>query len=407
MTASLSPLDQILREAMIAHRAGRIAAAEVGYRRVLRQRPNDSKALHFLGLLLFHEGDREGGIAHVTRCVELDPANARAWNALGGMFIATGRRSDAKEAYRRATEVAPSAAEGWYNLAICERDDADIDSAAAHLGEAIAREPEYARAYEALAMLLYQLGRIGEATALYSQWLERDPSNATARHMAAAASGENTPTRASDAYVRELFDLAAAEFDVRLEQLGYRAHRLVTAALVERIGPTRAPAPASGAPASAVLDAGCGTGLCGPLLRPYCGHLAGVDLSANMVERARARNCYDELSVAELTAFMRSRPNAFDAVIAADTLVYFGALADAFAAARETLRPSGWFIFTVEANEDADHRLEFHGRYAHRESYVRATLEATGFDIEALTHETLRQEREQDVRGFLAVARRR
>ena len=403
MTASLTSLDEVLREAMIAHRAGRIAAAEVGYRRVLRQRPEDPRALHFFGLLLFHQGDCEGGIAHVSRCVQQDPANARAWNALGGMFIATGRRSEARETYRRAAEVAPSLAEGWYNLAICERDDADIESAVTHLRAAIACEPDYARAYEALAMLLYQLGRIGDATAIYAQWLERDPSSATAQHMAAAASGENTPNRASDDYVRELFDQAAAEFDVRLEQLAYRAHRLVTAALIERVGQ----APSMQPPSAIVLDAGCGTGLCGPLLRPHCQHLAGVDLSANMVERARVRNCYDELSVAELTAFMRSRPNAFDAVIAADTFVYFGELDDVFAAARETLRPNGRLVFTVEANDDADHRLEFHGRYAHHERYVRAALAAAGFEIDALTHETLRQEREQDVRGFLAVARRR
>jgi predicted TPR repeat methyltransferase len=398
MTASRAPLDEVLREAMLAHRAGRVAAAEVGYRRVLRERPNDPRALHFLGLLLFHQGDREGGIAHVSGCVHQQPANARAWNALGSMYIATGRRSDAKEAYRRSTEVAPSLAEGWYNLAICERDDADIDGAVTHLREAITREPDYSRAYEALAMLLYQLGRSGEATAVYAEWLERDPSNATARHMAAAASGESAPNRASDEYVRELFDQAAAEFDVRLEQLRYRAHRLVTAALIERFGQTSA---------AAVLDAGCGTGLCGPVLRPHSQRLVGVDLSGHMIERARARNCYDELSVAELTAFMRSRPHAFDAVIAADTLVYFGTLEDAFAAACETLRPNGWLVFTVEANDEVDHRLEFHGRYAHHERYVRAALPAAGFEIETLTRETLRQEREQDVRGLLVVARRR
>jgi predicted TPR repeat methyltransferase len=143
------------------------------------------------------------------------------------------------------------------------------------------------------------------------------------------------------------------------------------------------------------------------LLRPHSQRLVGVDLSGHMIERARARNCYDELSVAELTAFMRSRPHAFDAVIAADTLVYFGTLEDAFAATCETLRPNGWLVFTVEANDEVDHRLEFHGRYAHHERYVRAALTAAGFEIETLTRETLRQEREQDVRGLLVVTQRR
>lgn len=48
------------------------------------------------------------------------------------------------------------------------------------------------------------------------------------------------------------------------------------------------------------IDLGCGTGLMGPLLRPHVGHLAGVDLSAGMVDKARQRGCYDELAVGEL-----------------------------------------------------------------------------------------------------------
>src|SRR6185436_5420949 len=166
--------------------------------------------------------------------------------------------------YRRATEVAPALAEGWYNLAICERDAGDLASAEAHLREAITREPDYFRAHEALAMLLYQLGRMDAAAAAYADWVKHDPANAKARHMAAATSGTEVPARAADEYVRELFDEAAAGFDANLAQLAYRAHQSVVAAVVERIGST---------PLTSVLDAGCGTGLCGPLLRPHCQHL--------------------------------------------------------------------------------------------------------------------------------------
>jgi predicted TPR repeat methyltransferase len=401
MTATPSSIDEVLREAMIAHRAGRLAAAEMGYRRVLKQRSDDAKALHFLGLLLFHEGDALGGIAHVSRSLEHEPANARAWNALGGMLIAVERRVEAARAYRRATEVAPSLAEGWYNLAICERDVGSFDDAEAHLRAAIACERDYTRAHEALAMLLYQIGRIDAAAAAYAEWARLDPASAKARHMAAATSGKNAPTRASDEYVRDLFDNAAADFEANLAHLEYRAHHSVVTALVERIGAT---------PLPAVLDAGCGTGLCGPLVRPHCRHLVGVDLSPKMLDLARARHCYDEVVAAELTAFMHAHVEAFDAVIAADTFVYFGALEEALAAAHATLRSEGWLVFTLEAlsgHSAADHELQVHGRYAHGESYVRTCLATAGFDMESVTYDTLRQEREHDVRGLCVVARRR
>ena len=97
-----------------------------------------------------------------------------------------------------------------------------------------------------------------------------------------------------------------------------------------------------------VLDAGCGTGLCGPLIAPYARRLVGVDLSARMLAQARARNVYDELFKGELTAYLRDSAGAFDVIVSADTLVYFGPLEDVVAAAADALRPGGRLIFTVE-----------------------------------------------------------
>jgi predicted TPR repeat methyltransferase len=216
--------------------------------------------------------------------------------------------------------------------------------------------------------------------------------------MAAAMSGSNVPSRASDEYVRMLFDESAESFDASLERLEYRAPAVVANALSQRAGGKTA----------TVLDAGCGTGLCGPLIRESCGHLVGVDLSSKMIQLARARNCYDELVVSELTAFFCQRPRAFDAVVCADTLMYFGALEPVFAAANESLRGAGWFIFTLEALDTPrsdDYRLEVHGRYTHGESYVRQALAAANFDIDAVTRETFRKERDQEVPGFLVIAR--
>ena len=58
-----------------------------------------------------------------------------------------------------------------------------------------------------------------------------------------------------------------------------------------------------------VLDAGCGTGLCGPLLAPYARRLVGVDLSARHARRRRSeKGVYDELVKGELTALPAGAP---------------------------------------------------------------------------------------------------
>jgi len=216
----------------------------------------------------------------------------------------------------------------------------------------------------------------------------------------AAATGENAPERANDEYVRQLFDDFATSFDENLTALKYRAPELIA----ERLGREVA---SDGS--RDILDAGCGTGWCGPLLRGFARRLVGVDLSKVMVDQARVRAVYDELVVEELTQFMRTRPNTFDVVASADTLVYFGSLDEPLEAARHCLRKGGILVFTVERLDprvsSATYRLETHGRYSHCEAYVRDAVSRAGFMTITSETQVLRRERGQDVVGLLVACR--
>ncbi len=402
----MSSLDEDLRIAMTAHNAGHLATAEMGYSRVLRKHPGEYRALYGMGLLDFHAGAKDKGIDYLLRCLQSAPTYGIAWNTLGSMYMELGRMTEARAAYLRATEVVPDFSEGWYNLGICSRREGDLEGAVKRLRKALTCPNPYPRTYDALAGMLYEQGRLQEAAQAVAEWVAREPQNPIARHIATANSGKDAPPRAPDEYVRAHFDAFANVFDHTLKELKYQAPELVVNAL-------QAAAPASsGAPAfEVILDAGCGTGLCGPLVRGLCRSLVGVDLSPNMLAYAKQRSCYDELETAELSAFMRSRPNAFDAVICADTLLYFGPLEEPLSAARIALRAGGLLVFTVEAlaasDSDArEHRLEPSGRYSHRESYLRRALQDSGFEVESIAPQTLRQERGADVPGYRVVARR-
>jgi len=218
--------------------------------------------------------------------------------------------------------------------------------------------------------------------------------------MAAAYSTE-TPDRADDAYVSRMFDRMSEHFDSVLAKLKYAAPQLLAAALTEHIP--------FGERRLVILDAGCGTGLSGPLLRSSARRLVGVDLSAGMLDKARERKVFDELHEAELVAFMRAHPGEYDLVLSADTLVYFGALEEAAAGAATTLKRHGVLAFTVEA-EPADSPQKFRitesGRYTHREDYVRETLVNAGFSIVQLEPGVLRMELGKEVQGHVVLARR-
>jgi predicted TPR repeat methyltransferase len=217
----------------------------------------------------------------------------------------------------------------------------------------------------------------------------------------AACSGRDVPARASDAYVVQAFDRFADGFDFQLKRLEYRAPALILEAVAGLVG----------APAARldVLDAGAGTGWCGPLLRPYARTLTGVDLSPRMLAKATERQVYDRLEVGELTAFMAGHLDAFDLIVSADTLVYFGDLGQALRAAAGALRPGGHLAFTVEhATDDPPQgfRIGPHGRYGHGASYVRQTLVAAGLSPLAIEPAHLRLEHRVPVDGLVVTARR-
>ena len=405
------------------------------YRNVLDADPRCADALHFLGLLRHQRGDSAAAEQLVRAALDIEPGYADAHSNLGNLLKHQQRFEEAQRAYEAALALRPDHANACNNLGTVFHALGRLDAAWAMYERAIACEPGHADAYvnrgnllkkqdkvneaidsylhalslrrfppEAywnLGFSLYAVGRVAEAAGVFGQWATIDPDSAIARHMLAACTGENVPPRASDAYIREAFGRFADCFDAVLGELNYRAPELVAASI----------AAAGGAPAAAldVLDGGCGTGLCGPLLRPYARRLTGVDLSPAMIDKAGERNVYDALIVAELSAYLQSHPARFDLIASADTLVYFGDLHDVLRAAASALRPGGRFVFTLEhagVDAEAGFRINPHGRYSHGEGYVRSALGAAGLALEDLAAETLRKEKGEAVGGLVERALR-
>ncbi|NJD04983.1 MAG: methyltransferase domain-containing protein, partial [Methylococcaceae bacterium] len=250
--------------------------------------------------------------------------------------------------------------------------------------------------YKNLSRTFYLMGKIDTALKVLEQWLQHDPENPTALHMRSAYTGQGVPQRASDDYVRQTFDGFADSFDMVLKRLEYQAPFLVNQALKDVAGEGEV---------GDLLDVGCGTGLCGPLVRKRVRRLVGMDLSPKMLERARRRGVYDELYEAELTEFMARSDAEYDVLLCADTLCYFGDLAGALEAACGALKPAGWFIFTLERLEDGvgDSRLNLHGRYSHSDAYVGRVAQQAGFERVAVATETLRMEFGKPVVGLVVT----
>jgi len=364
--------------------------------------PGSAARLNDLGNARRVEGRLAAASTLYTRAARLDPEAVWVRFNLASLLNRMRRPEEAERAFAVALALDPAHAGSHNNRAILLADiGRTLGSALGYLRAATCR-PEWDDAHDNLADALYALrddGGVDDAIRLARVWRRDHPDQPTARHIGAAITGEAGEPRAPDAYVKGVFDSFADDFDRVLAGLDYRAPERLIRAIRRRFGPLRRPGD--------TLDAGCGTGLCGPLLRPLSRTLTGVDLSPGMLERARERETYDALEEAELVSWIAARPASLDLIVATDVFCYFGALHEALRAIRVALRPRGILGFTVEAATDAgeEGRVGPSGRYAHGERAVRRALEGAGFGAVKIGLDTLRTEGGVPVAGLIVTAR--
>ena len=377
---------------------GKLDEAVAAYQEAIRLRPGYVEAHYNLGNACFQQENLHGALAAYQAVVALQPDHAEGHHNLGRLHERQGKPREAMVAFRETIRLKPDHGAAHYGLGNALMGIGAVEEGFGAYRAAFACSPQFAAAYKRLATSLTVLGRTHEAAAVWRKWAENDPENPVPRHMLAAATGQSVPDRATDEFVKSTFDQFAEDFDEQLKRLDYRAPELIAAAVLAEFG-----GPAGDLH---VLDMGCGTGWCGRLLRPYARHLAGLDLSPAMLAKAQARAVYDELITGELTRFLEATFSAFDLIISADTLVYFGDLTGVFRATAQALRLGGRLVFSLEraVKEGTGFSLHAFGRYSHGEAYVRSCLTEAGFGLRAITRAILRTEAAEPVAGWVITA---
>jgi predicted TPR repeat methyltransferase len=390
-----------LARALDLHRRERLEEAAKLYRSVLQRAPTHTDALQLLGAVEGRLGHTDAALKLLRTAVVLDPANGRAHNNLGKALAQAGQHDEALAAFQRAAALMPGNAKALSNCSRSLRALGRLDEALQTVERALALDPDLVEALLNQGELLVRLriadpDRRDEALRKLRGALDARSDPARIRFIVAALGVAPPPPTAPADFVATLFDAHAEDFDAHLVgRLNYRTPELITEALLAAAPPRD----------GLVLDLGCGTGLCAPLLRPLARRLVGVDLSMKMLDRARARGLYDELACAELVAHLRTLEGALDIAVAADVFVYVGDLGEVFAATRAALRQGGLFAFSVElmSDEDGDYRLQPTRRYTHSAVYLRRLAHEHGFAPPQLRAVHLREENLEPVQGLVAV----
>lgn len=464
-----SPAVGLTREGLSRFAVGDFRNAEQAFRTVVEVAPHQAMSWNNLALVLVATGELDQAVPALRRSLGLDSTQLAPWVSLANALLRLGRAAESEAACAEALALDPQSADAWQIRAVALMQEDDFDGAADAFARTIELTGESAALRLNLAAAQLKRRRFGEAGASAARALALDPTSTDALEIrqlcdfiAAAIAGDMRAARAvyapsrfvspseadrifrtallyldyaderqaairvaldwvaacpdsveanhmldaalSRAADRQPAKLVAQAFDDMAEDFDDRLVRRLAYQGPERLAGLIAPHfPADGA--LDVLDLGCGTGLCAPLLRPYARRLAGVDLSVGMLAQADKLGLYDHLEVVDLLSVLSEGHDRWDLLVAADTFPYLGALEPVFDGAAQALRPGGWFAFSTERVDGVAYVLLGNGRFAHGAGYIER-LAAGRFEIVARTTGPLRREAARTVVGDFHLLQR-
>ena len=335
-----------------------------------------------------------------------DKNNLTALSLLGNAYLESEKYPEAIRVLEKLTELSPH--DFWVDNSLSQawQKQGDFRKAFSYALSAVEKSGGDSSQQLNLSYLLYETALEKGADFISDEvaiWEEKYGQDSQVRFVIDSLKNNSAVRVANPEYLHTVFDNFAADFEQVLSGLDYRAPQYI-AQYMEQLYPH------TWLTKIRILDAGCGTGLCGLFLKKYAKYhgLDGVDLSEKMIAEAKKKLIYHRLYCQELCAFLRSQNNAYDLITAADVLTYFGDLKPVFANAFSALKKRGRIIFTITKNNenDSDWHLHMSGRFSHTLEYVETLLNEHGFRIEKTDVKPLRTEAGKSVMGYIISARK-
>lgn len=265
-----------LQRALALHQSEQIEQAQELYLQILKDDPNNTDALHLLGILMAQQGNYQQACEFLEHALAINPADAQIHNSMGNVLnnlqnferalyhyqealkshpqnpvlhnnIGSLQQklknlSAAISHYRQAIALKNDYSDAHYNLGLALMQTNELTEAAAHLNAVLQLNPKHSRAYDNLAQIYQQRNEDAAAINHYQKSLRLNCNNATAhnnlgglllkKNKTAAAINHLKKTLQLDPVHREAFynlgvaflkqndPAAALKYFLRLSQLG-------------------------------------------------------------------------------------------------------------------------------------------------------------------------------------------
>ena len=324
--------------------------------------------------------------------LRINPNNIAAYNNLGSLLYRMNRTNEALEMYRQVVILNPNDMAGCFNLAVALEDLEEYAEAAGLYFNVLSHHQFEEQTHIRLSALLPKLFEQDKDLALrYAEgWVKNFPQNTWALHTSAALSEKPDDIKNDLAYAQNLYDHFAETYEDKMHELTCEVPQKIG----EIIGKNHY---------QTALDLGCGTGLCGVVLKPLCDSLDGVDISKEMVKIAEQKNIYAHLYQSDIKTFLSDTKQKYDLIVASDVFCYINYLSEIIKEIHKVLKTGGTFIFTTEKSENKATQMTHSGRYQHAPALVESELKNAGFKTVNITETPLRKEGAGECQGNIFV----
>jgi tetratricopeptide (TPR) repeat protein len=191
-------INQALKQAVKAHKAGQVHEAKRFYTAILNVQPTHPDANHNTGLLAVGSGKIELALPFFKTALETNPSNAQFWYSYIDALIKLDRLIDAKallnqakskgvENYgfdwlkqklngaNKAPAIKPNLADTYYNMGIALKEQNKLEESIFAYKKAISAYPDFAGAYYNMGNVLQEQNKLEEAKEAYIKAISIKP----------------------------------------------------------------------------------------------------------------------------------------------------------------------------------------------------------------------------------------
>ncbi len=352
--------------------ASNLKDAKLAFNKVLDLNNEHIEAITNLGVIALKSKEDQLAIDYFTKALTIDIDHIEARNNLAATFIHNDRFENSLMHYDVLLKCDPNNIEYLYNVGVAQMSLGHLKEATTHFEAILKLKKDHFESLSNLAAISMRLGEKDKAISLLKAAMKANPQDTSCEFMLSALTGNKSNPNTCTTYVNNLFNNYAINYEDHVKNILEYSLPHKIGALLHKLEITAV---------KNALDLGCGTGLCGAILRELAEHLTGVDLSAKMLAQAKNKDIYDELVEAEILSFLNETSSDFDLIIAADVLPYFSDLEPLFIAIKNRLHQNGIFIFSHEISDEEPFTLQLSARFSHNPEYIKLLCDKHGFKI--------------------------